>query len=260
MQQHSKIRILTHAIYMILFYSFAGICVSSLAAFYSVEIYQKHYIIWTFLAALITIPFCLMQMKRDGLLEREKRLRIGDITFGNLLAVVVLSISVCIALNYWIKMMGLMKLFHGYDKVEQLIYGNSLVEELLSVVLAAPIVEELLFRGLVYGNLQKLWNQKGAMLASALLFGLYHGNVVQFIYAFIIGLLLVYIYEAFGTICAPILSHMIANGVSVFMTECLDMSWLEKGSKMLLFTLIFTLTGVLSFAWIARSKKGKLDK
>ncbi len=260
MKQNSKIRILTHAIYMILFYSFAGICVSSVAAFFSAELYQSHYVLWTFFAALITIPFCLMQMRRDGLLDREKQGGLKSISFDGVLAVVVLSISACVALNYWIKMSGLMRLFHGYDKVEELIYGNSLLEECLAVVLAAPIVEELLFRGLVYGNFKKLWDRKGAMLASSLLFGLYHGNMVQFIYAFLIGLLLVYLYEVFGTIGAPILAHIVANGASVLMTECLDMSWIEKGSRMLLFTLVFTLTGVLSFTWIAWKQKGKLEK
>ncbi len=43
------------------------------------------------------------------------------------------------------------------------------------------------------------------------------------------------------------------------MTECLDMSWV-KGGRMLLFTLAFTLTGMLSLVWIARKRKRKLDK
>lgn len=259
MKEKSNIRILIHSVYMILFYSLVGICVSTAVSYYSVEMYQKHYILCTFFAALITIPFCLRQMKRDGFLAREKQFLRENISVSNFLAIVILSISACVALNYWIKMLGLMELFHGYDRVEKLIYGNSLLEEFLAVVLAAPIVEELLFRGLVFGNFKKLWNCRGAMLASALLFGLYHGNMLQFIYAFSIGLLLVYVYEVFGTICAPILSHIVANGASVLMTECLDMSWV-KGGMMFLFTLAFTLTGMLSLVWIARKRKRKLDK
>ena len=126
MKEKSNIRILIHSVYMILFYSLVGICVSTAVSYYSVEMYQKHYILCTFFAALITIPFCLRQMKCDGFLARERQFLRENVSVSNFLAIVILSISACVALNYWIKMLGLMELFHGYDRVEKLIYGNSL--------------------------------------------------------------------------------------------------------------------------------------
>ena len=53
-----------------------------------------------------------------------------------------------------------------------------------------------------------------AVMISALLFGLYHGNLVQGIYAFIMGCLLALVYEWTGSFVAPVLFHMIANHLS----------------------------------------------
>jgi len=53
-----------------------------------------------------------------------------------------------------------------------------------------------------------------AVIISALMFGLYHGNLVQGIYAFIMGCLLALVYEWTGSFAAPVLFHMIANHLS----------------------------------------------
>ncbi len=59
----------------------------------------------------------------------------------------------------------------------------------LYVCIAAPIAEELLFRGLILRGFMP-FGKKFAIFASAALFGLYHGNLVQTPFAFIVGLIL----------------------------------------------------------------------
>ncbi|MDO4557325.1 MAG: CPBP family intramembrane metalloprotease, partial [Lachnospiraceae bacterium] len=51
----------------------------------------------------------------------------------------------------------------------------------------------------------------GAMFASAIVFGAFHGNMAQFIYASILGFFLAWFMEYFHSIKAPILLHMSAN-------------------------------------------------
>ena len=149
-----------------------------------------------------------------------------------------------------------MKIFQGFDKVAQTIYTGKLLEEFLAVVLAAPLVEELIFRGLAYQGFQRLWKKQTAMVASALFFGIYHRNIVQGLYAFFIGLLLVYVFEWFGTIRAAILFHIAANAASVVMTECLDLRFLEKDfGALFVFTMFFTIVGIGSFGWLHSRKK-----
>ena len=79
----------------------------------------------------------------------------------------------------------------------------------LYVGLLAPIWEEILFRGFVMRRLQP-FGKKFAIIASALLFGLYHANVVQSPYAFAVGLVLGYVAMEYSVLWAMVL-HMINN-------------------------------------------------
>lgn len=261
MERRERLAVFTRAVYMTVFYLFAGMCISTAAASVSMKLYQSHMMLWTFLAAAVTIPFCLMQMKRDGFLERERIWRSGDVSANEWLALLFLGVSSCIALNYWIELSGLAKLFKGYVQVAETIYRGKLAEEFLAVVLAAPAVEELLFRGLAYNGFRRLWGKRAAMVLSALFFGAYHRNMVQFVYAFVLGLMLVYVYEAFGTIRASILFHISANAASVIMTECMDLSWMKEDSRaMLVLAFICTLAGIFSFFRIYGGKRGRKGK
>ena len=74
-----------------------------------------------------------------------------------------------------------------------------------------PFAEEILFRGLVLRSL-KPYGKQMAIFVSALLFALYHGNVVQIPYAFLVGLLLAYVTLEHSSLWA-ILLHVFNNFV-----------------------------------------------
>lgn len=234
-------------------YMIVGILVASVAAAASPEAYVAHPMMWTLIAALITIPFCILQMKREGHFESERPEKAG---FKDWILLGILALSACVALNYWIELSGLMEIFTGFDEVSEKLYSGSILEEIVAIVIAAPLAEELMFRGLVYRGWRKLLGGKMAVVLSALFFGVYHRNVVQGLYAFLLGLLLIYVYELFETIFAPIVFHMAANAVSVYMTECLDMQWVKQGLGIeLAFTMIFTLLGVGAWLLLRCSKR-----
>ena len=96
-------------------------------------------------------------------------------------------------------------------------------------MIAAPVLEELFFRGMIYKRLRDIVNVKAAIIISALFFGAFHGNLVQLVYAFIIGLMLAYVYEKFKTIWVPIVFHMGANLISILITELLPQSMYNAG-------------------------------
>ena len=77
-------------------------------------------------------------------------------------------------------------------------------------VIVAPIVEELLFRKWFIDHTYK-YGQGISVLAAALCFGLFHANVYQFLYAFLIGFILSTIYIKTKKIIYPIIIHMIFN-------------------------------------------------
>ena len=81
---------------------------------------------------------------------------------------------------------------------------------LLFVGILAPIVEELMFRKIFIDRLTP-YGSTVAILFPSLIFGLFHGNLYQFFYAFALGMIFSYIYVRTGKIIYPILLHMFIN-------------------------------------------------
>ena len=83
---------------------------------------------------------------------------------------------------------------------------------ILSIAIVVPILEEFLFRGAIEGHLLKIgWSPKRAILISALIFGLIHGNPAQIPFAFLIGLLFGWLYYRTGSLVPGIVGHIINN-------------------------------------------------
>lgn len=99
--------------------------------------------------------------------------------------------------------------------------GYPMVLNILLGCLIAPLSEEYLFRRLLLERLRP-YGDRFAILASALCFGLFHGNLNQFFYAFAVGALFSYITLRTGQLRYTILIHATANGVSVALMPLLD--------------------------------------
>jgi len=104
-------------------------------------------------------------------------------------------------------------------------YNNDipLIVGIFCYILIAPPVEELIFRYLIFGRSEKFLGTGLAMFAQALFFGLYHGNPLQGIYAFVMGYVIVYAYKKSGSIIAAFLLHMSANA-AVYLSPLLSES------------------------------------
>lgn len=91
-----------------------------------------------------------------------------------------------------------------------------------AAVILAPLGEELIFRGVAFHYARKaVSDMKNARAAfwianviQALLFGIYHMNLVQGIYAFFIGLVLGYLCERYRSVIPGMLAHLVFNGMS----------------------------------------------
>lgn len=87
---------------------------------------------------------------------------------------------------------------------------NNTILKVISVVILAPLVEEFVFRKTIVDHCLP-YGEKWAILLSAVVFGLFHGNFFQFFYAAGLGLLLGYIYVRTGRLWYTILLHGIVN-------------------------------------------------
>ncbi|MBQ5951332.1 MAG: CPBP family intramembrane metalloprotease [Lachnospiraceae bacterium] len=132
---------------------------------------------------------------------------------------VILGLAACILGNNLITFSGLFQIDEAFEEVAQVLYQGNLIVEFLCIGVLVPIVEELLFRGLVYRRMRDHVRPLIAGILSALLFGIVHGNLVQGVYAFLLGALMAYVFERFQSILAPILIHVAANLFSVAASE-----------------------------------------
>ena len=81
----------------------------------------------------------------------------------------------------------------------------------------APVCEEVVFRGAIFGGMKKGGNVFKAIMASGFLFGLLHMNINQASYAFVIGILLGFLVEATGSIFSSVLFHVLVNATNAVM-------------------------------------------
>jgi hypothetical protein len=152
---------------------------------------------------------------------------------GKNIAVAIFSIvggaSLGIAANNIIAMTPLMSMSEGFNEANSSFFAGSFFWEMAGSGLIIPIAEELLFRGVVYGRIKlytytEKYGAKMAIVLSALIFGILHFNIVQFVYAAAIGLFLAFIYERSQLLMMPVLAHMAANVVAIIRA---DYGWLS---------------------------------
>lgn len=112
----------------------------------------------------------------------------------------------------------------------------------LYAVILGPIAEELTFRGVALESAKRAFPFWGANILQAFLFGAFHMNMIQGIYAFFIGLFCGYVYEKGGSIYLSILLHMLFNMWGTFFpSELLNFADNVLGACLLLIGSIFIL-------------------
>ena len=129
------------------------------------------------------------------------------------------------------------------ELVETVGIGETTWISLLATVILAPISEELLFRGLTLRFLRSAGAKFAiANVLQALFFGILHMNLVQGIYAFVVGLVLGYVAGKCRTVFLPILLHLCFNFAGTFLA-----AWLSGKSGWLMQSVLMVI-GVLMLA------------
>lgn len=85
----------------------------------------------------------------------------------------------------------------------------------LAAVVMAPVLEEIVFRGLVYTRLKKGMPAIAAAIVASLAFGLCHGTAIWIIYATALGLVMTWIFEKYKSLAANIVFHLVFNATGL---------------------------------------------
>jgi len=142
----------------------------------------------------------------------------------------------------------ILELFYIKSTMPNFDYGSTSLSIFLSfikITIVAAIAEEFVFRGAIL-NLLKPYGEKFAILASSLLFGLLHGNVDQFIFAFLMGLYFAYVACKTESIIPSVIMHFLNNALSSFFV--IYKSNININNEIGLILALFTfIAGVLGF-------------
>lgn len=164
------------------------------------------------ITSLILLCFYFKDKGKEVWLKQKK----GGIKEGILVA--ILAFATGVGLNIFLLSSELVDSSMSYQVTAEQMYQSSKWIQVLGLGILIPIKEELIYRVMLYRRLRERLSVIISMLISAAFFGIYHGNIVQLIYAFAMALFLAYVYEVFRGMWAPILFHIVANLASICMT------------------------------------------
>lgn len=122
--------------------------------------------------------------------------------------------------------------------IGELVTEGNFITSLLTVGILVPIIEEILFRGLIFNELRKNINIWAAIILQALIFGVFHMNLLQGFVTFFIGIVMGLVYVWVKSIWAPIIIHMVNNSISVIASYFLPASFKFEMPYVLLVILI----------------------
>lgn len=200
-------------IYPVLLYVALSDCIYTLLCFAIADSGYSDMIL-QILTAMISFPAIYFIYSSDKKTRKNSREKLGRVVII-CLAAGLLSI----ALNNLISLTDLQEKSQGYQRVTASFFSSTLWIELFGTSVITPIVEETLYRGLVYQRLKRNQGVLPSILISAVIFGIIHFNLVQFVYAGLIGLFLALVMETEGKLYVPVLAHAVANAISVLRVE-----------------------------------------
>lgn len=192
------------------------------------EIVMEYQVQIVTIAALCTIPLTLTLFLKDRKKERELGIPRNKKAKGwRYVQLLALGAALCIGLNALSIMSNLALASDTYQTVSNTFYSASFPVQVICLGILVPITEELMFRGVLFNRYRENGSFFRAAVCSSILFSLTHGNMVQFLYAMILGMFFAYAYEKFGSIKAPMFLHIAANMTSLILTKADGFTWLS---------------------------------
>ena len=163
---------------------------------------------------VISIAVCYLIYRKDYNLRSDWILR-KPLYFPLLLLFGALASH---GLSALVSLLQIDQLTRSYTEIESAVFAAPAVLVIIQTVLLAPVSEELLFRGILYKRIRQytggFWIP--ALISSAV-FGLYHLNLAQGIFAFLFGLAACAVYDCIQNLWASVALHLGANLLSVIL-------------------------------------------
>lgn len=177
---------------------------------YEIEL-SKYLDNYNFLIALISFIIFFLIFQKNY--QKFKNNYMNKINISGIIILVLFGVSISIIYNLIVYYLNLS---YNFTTLYDVSSTNLLIQIICSGILG-PILEEYLFRGIVYNNLKTFNKTKTSIIITTIIFSIVHTNIINSIYAFLIGFIFIYAYEKYKNINACIIIHMAANTSIIFM-------------------------------------------
>ena len=201
-----------NAIWPLFIYAFAQnvISIIGILIFGLENQFYEYAVVFLIIAAIICIPIYYRMYRKDWENAAEEK-RMLPMENKDYLAIIICGAAIAVAMNNIISVTPLTQMFDAYEETNEVLAGGGMVLQIISAGILGCIVEEISMRGVTYLRMRRYWGKNKAIFWSAIVFGIYHLNVVQAVYAFVLGIFFAWVYERYQTLWAPIVAHMSAN-------------------------------------------------
>lgn len=162
------------------------------------------------MCSMIAGMAAVFPMFRKETVDWKGSVRLPVLTVG------ILAVAMALGTNILFSLLHITELSKSFADVAGQQFMVPIWQGLLLFGVVSPLAEEVVFRGVIYNRLKKYFPVWIAILTSAVLFGGYHGNLVQGIYGFLLGTVIAWLYEVTGKFRIPVMFHAFAN-ISVFL-------------------------------------------
>lgn len=171
-------------------------------------------------ASLATVILTGILFFRDRQLEKKAGIKIPvKVHAGKYWTLAVFGLVGSIAATCLMTMMQAAFYDSSYQEMSADVYSTPFVMQVICLGIVIPLAEELMFRGILYKRYRERQNFWYSAICSSLLFSFMHVSLTQMLYTFLLGLMLAYVYEKFGSFCAPFVLHVFINMGSIIFTE-----------------------------------------
>lgn len=191
------------------------------------EILAAHQVEIAGVTALVTFVLTIPLFLKDRKLEKMCGIpAVGKVPLQGYGLIVLFGAAGCIAATCLMAMAQLVIYDPKYQQTAEVMYAAGIPLQILYLGIVIPVGEELMFRGILFKRFRERQGFWYSAICSSIFFAFMHTNTIQTVYAFLLGLMLSYLYEKFGSFKAPALLHIVMNTGSVLVTELGGFNWI----------------------------------
>ena len=230
------------------------------------QVYYDNAVLLTGITGILAMLPCLYLYRKDHIARKAgalipQKTAAGKLTAGEVTLIFVMGAAFSQFANMFVALLQSFIDYQEYQETMDQITGNkSLGFLIICMGVIAPIAEEVVFRWLIYLRLRDYMKMGAAAVISGLIFGIYHGNLVQAVYASILGMVFACFLELTGNLWTSVLLHMGANIWSLVSPYVVQWLMEKYVLSIFLMVLLYIAVMVLGTGYFIRKSESVYDR